>query len=77
MQQTQARLIRVQPVALREVPSEASEARKFIVTSRDGRFYQTVYVEGDGEPDLGVVRVLGAAWLFQTIATQLHAEAAR
>lgn len=74
--QTQTPLIRVRPVTVREVPSE-SDARKYLVTSRDGRFYQTVYVEGDGEPDLSVVRTIGTAFLVQTIAALVHAEAAR
>jgi hypothetical protein len=69
-------LIRVRPVTVREVPSD-SDARKYIVTSRDGRFYQTVYVEGDGEPDLSIVRGIGTAWIVQLIAARLHAAATR
>lgn len=73
---TQTRLIRVRPVTIREVRGD-SEARKYIVTTRDGRFYQTVYVEGEDEPDLAIIRAIGTAWLVQTIATRIQAEAAR
>jgi hypothetical protein len=73
------RLIRIHPTTVREVQPD-DEDRKFVVVSRDGRYYQAIYFAPDfpGEqPDLAFIQAVGGGEIVQCVARALLAGARR
>lgn len=71
------KMIRIQPVQVREVESTQEGSRCFLVTSRDGEHTHEVRYVGEGEPDARVVGFLGVQHITRRISARLRKQRRR